>query len=269
MRKREKISEQIKLNLEESKKIDNNWDDKNKSLFFISNCINIENNIKYMSDIKNNITKLTDVDIKITFMSENELLLNTIKNFGKVMHFNIGLFENILKKSKIIENKEQIKLLKEWLPYKNKDELKCKLIYDAKKDGDDVAKFHSLCDNKGPTLTIISTSDNKKIGGFLSTSFNGNKGNINDNNAFLFSLNYNEKYPSLNKSLNYQDKKEYGPIFGNTCIEIKDKFFSNRNNYYESYTSRYDFGKRHNNIIVHFFVLELEIYQIINEENLI
>ena len=95
MRKREKISEQIKLNLEESKKIDNNWDDKNKSLFFISNCIDIENNIKYMSDIKNNITKLTDVDIKITFMSENELLLNTIKNFGKVMHFNIGLFENI------------------------------------------------------------------------------------------------------------------------------------------------------------------------------
>ena len=270
LRKREKISKQIKINLEESKKIDNDWEDNNKSLFLISNCINIENNIKYISDINNNINKFTNNDIKIKFDFDNNSLLNIIKNFGKVININNkdDLIDNALKKSKIIENKEQIKLFKEWLPYKNKEKIKCKLIYDAKKDGDDATTFHSLCDNKGPTLTIISTSDNKKIGGFLSKSFNGNKGFINDNNAFLFSLNYNEKYPSLNKSNNYKDLKGFGPIFGSFCIEIKDKFLTNNKNFYHPYTYRYDFGKRNINKEFYFTVLNLEIYQIISEENL-
>ena len=269
LRKREKISNQIKINLEESKKIDNDREDNNKSLYLLYNCINIENNIKYISDINNNINKFTNNDIKIKFRSDNDSLLNVIKNFGKVIDVNNSedLIENVLEKSKIIENKEQIKLLKEWLPYEKKDRIKCKLIYDAKKDGDDVSTFHSLCDNKGATLTIISTSDNKKIGGFLSKSFDGIKGNIDDNNAFLYSLNYNEKYPSLNKSINYRDKKDNGPIFGNTCIEISDKFLTNKNNYYNAFTSRYDFGKRNNGKTFKFTVLDLEIYQIINEEN--
>ena len=269
LRKREKISKQIKINLEESKKIDNDWEDNNKSLFLISNCINIENNIKYISDINNNINKFTNNDIKIKFDFDNNSLLNIIKNFGKLININNknDLIDNALKKSKIIEN-EQIKLFKEWLPYKNKEKIKCKLIYDAKKDGDDATTFHSLCDNKGPTLTIISTSDNKKIGGFLSKSFNGNKGDINDNNAFLFSLNYNEKYPSLNKSNNYQDLKGFGPIFGSVCIEIKDKCLTNNKNYYHPYTYRYDFGKRNNGKEFYFTVLDLEIYQITREENL-
>ena len=59
-----------------------------------------------------------------------------------------------------------------------------------------------MCDNKESTLTIISTSDNKRIGGYLSKSFGGNKGIIKDTNVFLFSLNYNEKYPSLDKGKN-------------------------------------------------------------------
>ena len=159
-------------------------------------------------------------------------------------------------------------MLKEWLPYKNKNNIRCKLIYDAKRDGDKVSTFHSLCDNKEATITIISTSNNKKIGGYLSKSFGGNKGNITDNNAFLFSLNYNEKYPSLNEKYNYQDQNNRGPIFGNICIEIKDMFLSNNKNYYNSYTSRYDFGKRHNDKDFYFTVLELEIYQISNHKNL-
>ena len=142
--------------------------------------------------------------------------------------------------------------MKEWLPYKNKEEIKCKLIYEAKKDGDSAKNFHALCDNKGPTLTFISTSDNKKIGGFLSKSFDGNKGSITDKNAFLFSLNHNEKYPSLN----------YG------IIQINDDFLKSEKNYYHPYTCRYDFGKRNINQNFYFTVLDLEIYQILNVEDL-
>ena len=79
LRKREKISNQIRINLEESKKIENDWEDNNKSLYLLYNCINIENNIKYISDINKSITKLTNNDIKIKFHSDNDSLLNIIK----------------------------------------------------------------------------------------------------------------------------------------------------------------------------------------------
>ena len=63
--------------------------------------------------------------------------------------------------SKIIKNKKQIKLFEEWLPYKNKEKIKCKLIYDAKKDGVNAITINSLCDNKGSALTIISKREYK------------------------------------------------------------------------------------------------------------
>ena len=171
-------------------------------------------------------------------------------------------FETVLGQSKIVENKEQISLLKNWLPNQNKNNIKFKLIYDARRDGNKASTFHSLCDYKRETLTIISTSDNKKIGGFLYKSFGGNQDFISDNNAFLFSLNYKEKYPSLNQGNNYQDLKDKGPIFGFYSIYIEDNFLSNYHNYYCFYTSRYNFGDRNNDKTFYFKVINLEIYQI-------
>ena len=158
IRKSEKITNQIKLNLEESKTIDNDWEDINKHLLLINNCISIEKNIKFITETNQIVKKFNSTDIEVIFNHENDILLNSIKNFGKIIQIKKDLFENAWKLSKIIENEKQIKLLKEWLPYKNKDKIKCKLIYDAKRDGDDVATFHKLCDNKRATLTIISTS---------------------------------------------------------------------------------------------------------------
>ena len=169
-------------------------------------------------------------------------------------------FDFILRKSKLIKN-EQILLLKEWLPF-DKNKIRCKLLYDARRDGDDASTFHSLCDNKESTLTVISTSDKKIIGGFLSKPFGGNKYLISDNKAFLFSLNYNEKYPSLNKGNNYVDRNDMGPIFGYYCIYINDKFFSSKGNYYNPNRVRYDFGDRSKDKTTFFQVVDLEIYQI-------
>ena len=269
LKRSEKITKQINSNLENSKIIDNDWEDKNKSLSLISDCINLENNIKYIIDINNNVTKYTSNNFSIQFNYDIESIIKEIKIFGKIINQNLGdNFEEVLIKSKIIENKEQIKLLKDWLPYKKKEEIKCKLIYDAQRDGDSASTFHSLCDNKGATLTILTTSDNKKIGGFLSKAFSGNNGIFSDNNAFLFSLNYNEKYPSLNRGNNYVDKKECGPIFGYYCIYIKDKCLTNKENYYHPYTYRYNFGKRNKDEEFYFTTINLEIYQIITNEKI-
>ena len=87
---------------------------------------------------------------------------------------------------------------------------------------------------------------------------------ITDKNAFLFSLNYNEQYPSLNKGKNYDDQKDKGPVFGSYCINIEDNFMSNGKNYYCPCAWRYDFGRRKSTTNSCFKVLDLEIYQIIN-----
>ena len=235
-------------------------DDLIKSLYIIAN-----NNAKENKELKEIIKILFD---KVNKMEEKfnsfENKIDTIfdyTNEKKEKEKEISVnFESILRQSKIVE-KEQISILKDWLPF-DKNKIKCKLIYDAKRDGDKASIFHSLCDNKESTLTIISTSDNKKIGGFLSKPFGGNKRYISDNNAFVFSLNYKEKYPSLNKGKNYEDIDNMGPIFGSTCISINDNFLSSDKNYYHPYNSRYNFGKRESINDFFFTVNDLEIYQI-------
>ena len=85
---------------------------------------------------------------------------------------------------------------------------------------------------------------------------------MNDKDAFLFSLDYNEKYPTLNNGYIYENQSNKGPIFGRTCIHIDDQFLKSNQNYYNSFTSRYDFGKRNNKNDYYFQVIDLEIYQV-------
>ena len=234
----------------------NNYTKENNGLK--EDIINLTNKVNQIEQKFNSLEN--KIDILLNYVSDKKEKEKEEKNEKEKE--NLFLFENSLGKSKIIENNEQILLLKNWLPYQNKNKLKCRLIYDGKRDGDKASTFHSLCDNKESTLTLVSTSDNRKIGGFLSKPFGGNKGFIIDNNAFLFNLNYNEKYPSLNKGNHYKDLKDQGPIFGNICISIKDNFLSNDDNYYHPYTARYDFGSRNDNTDYYFKVIDLEVYQI-------
>ena len=271
IKKGEKLANQININISKGEITDSDWNDDCKLKSNIYTCINIENNIKDINEINQKIKKINSLEIEPKFISQDEInnYIENIKSFFKIIWINRYNYEDTLennfKKSKIIENEEQIKNLKSWLPYPNKDNLRCKLIYHAKRDGDSAETFHSLCDNKGATLTIIYTSDNKKIGGFLMKSFGGNRGSISDNNSFLFSLNYNEKYPSVNgEGFNYNDQRTKGPIFGNTCIYISNNFLSSKYNFYRPNTCRYDFGQRNKyNKKFYFTVLDLEVYQII------
>ena len=50
----------------------------------------------------------------------------------------------------------------------NKNLLYYELIYKMSENGSSPKIFHKLCDNKGPTLTIIKTKGNKIFGGFNS-----------------------------------------------------------------------------------------------------
>ncbi|PFX14186.1 BTB/POZ domain-containing protein KCTD6, partial [Stylophora pistillata] len=64
---------------------------------------------------------------------------------------------------------------------------KGKLLYRASRDGWNASHFHSYCDNKGPTVTVIK-SGNYIFGGYSEQNWDGSSGYKRSPNSFLFSL---------------------------------------------------------------------------------
>lgn len=69
-----------------------------------------------------------------------------------------------------------------------------KLLYKISRDGGSAEKFHELCDNKGPTVTIFYNTDNNVYGGYLSLSWQSSGDWITDTSSFLFQLYSNSKW---------------------------------------------------------------------------
>ena len=65
------------------------------------------------------------------------------------------------------------------------------LIYRASRDGFTSQEFHSKCDNKENTITIIKNNLDYVFGGFIRKGWNSNAKWVNDENAFIFSLRRN------------------------------------------------------------------------------
>lgn len=208
--------------------------------------------IKENSGLKSEIKYLKE---KINIMNEKiDFLYNHVKTKE-------NYFDRVFQKCRLLKDEKQVELVEKWISPSGF--FKCKLIYDAKENGDKVSTFHSLCDNKGATLTIISTSDNKIFGGYLSMSFSENSGWIHDEKAFVFSLNYNEKYESLDTTYTFYGGKDRGPTFGGYNIEIFDSFLSIDKNRYNPYSGTYNFHERYKGSKDQYFrVNELQVYQI-------
>ena len=208
----------------------------------------IKENSGLKSEIKYLKEKINIMDEKIDFLYNH---VKTKENY----------FDRVFQKCRILKDEKQVELVEKWISPSGF--FKCKLIYDAKENGDKVSTFHSLCDNKGATLTIISTSDNKIFGGYLSMSFSENSGWIHDEKAFVFSLNYNEKYESLDTTYTFYGGKDRGPTFGGYNIEIFDSFLSIDKNRYNPYSGTYNFHERYKGSKDQYFrVNELQVYQI-------
>jgi hypothetical protein len=112
-------------------------------------------------------------------------------------------------------NREQWKMLLEWCGLGPKD---WKLCFRASKDGFSASAFHSKCDNKGPTLTVVKSRHGFLFGGYTSISWTSRRGYAWDSNAFLFSLTNPQnkpcKLPIESDSYSIYDHSGYGPNFG-------------------------------------------------------
>ena len=135
-------------------------------------------------------------------------------------------------------------------------------IYKATKDGGTGKDFHKFCDNKKPTLTLFESTNGYIFGGYISISWEGPlnwtyKGN--DDNAFIFSVNNQMKFPIQDKSKVIYNQRDYGPDFGNNDIYLDNSNFLNNdsqcNNYnqYKAPPEKIAGGSK-------FRIKELEVY---------
>jgi hypothetical protein len=113
-------------------------------------------------------------------------------------------------------NKEQIQnLIKLCKINKNQN---WKLIYKASLDGFSSANFHSNCDSKTKTLTIIKTLSDCIFGGYTDAPWSSKNDYEYDSNAFIFSLENKENTPIVMNCFRPQYaiycSAAHGPNFG-------------------------------------------------------
>jgi len=78
-------------------------------------------------------------------------------------------------------------------------------IYRGSKHGFFPENFHQKCDDKGPTLTIVKTSENKVFGGYTPISWESSGGFIVDEGkSFLFSIRDDKTVTKLDYNTGYE-----------------------------------------------------------------
>ena len=270
-----KIKE-IKFELKEEQKNDKDKiNDLNELIMKLHEEINeirIKNS-KDINDIKNNHNKeINDGkreinELKNIVNNQN----NEINEMKKKINFLTDLIkikDNIpeLKDSRIINNNiEYIISIKNWINPNVK--IKCELLYRMSRDGDKISKFHELCDNKGPTLTLFETIDGNKGGIYTPLSWDINTNDWKDDlETFLFDLNKNKKYKKIKKEKSIFCRNDHGAwisVFGFYKIHQMRKIQhggTSINNYYENGA---ECLSNNSTNFKYFDVKEVEVYKII------
>lgn len=87
----------------------------------------------------------------------------------------------------IIKDKCHDHYLHEWLK-EDDSRLDIRLLYIGSRDGLNGKDFHRMCDNKGPTITLIETTCGKILGGYSNAHWDTYHSNKAAEKAFLFVL---------------------------------------------------------------------------------
>ena len=210
---------------------------------------------------------LNSVNVKKKITSDD--FLNNMKSILQKIQIDIKYCLKIKNYSFFSES--DLKINKEGLEFLQKDLFKKKLkkttlLYKGTKDGFKCSSFHSLCDNKGPTLTIIKSHSDKIFGGFINDSWHSKGIYTYSKKSFLFSLDKKEKYEHKEsiKSQSFYGNSGYGMTFGgghdiyisNDC-NINKNCYTNLGHTYKTTISPNYLAGEYN-----FSVEEIEVYSI-------
>ncbi len=165
-------------------------------------------------------------------------IINSLQTEAKFYNLNSFLIDLALNPSAILSHQQKINLLNLCNFPLN---LKWKLIYRATVDGFSAANFHSKCDGKSNTLTIIKSMNSCIFGGYTEAFWTQHNRNECDSNSFIFSLENLYEKPLLIKctypNVSIYGSKYNGPIFGGGYglglddLNISDESNLNSNSY--------------------------------------
>lgn len=113
-----------------------------------------------------------------------------------------------------------------------------KILYVASVDGDATSKFHSLCDDQGPTIVVAETTAGVILGGFNDASWHSKSIWRSSSTSFLFQIRPAMKaFGIKSKSYAVYNHPNYGPTFGaghDLCIF--SNAMSNTNSYVNAHS---------------------------------
>ena len=134
----------------------------------------------------------------------------------------------IEKNTTIIASEDEFKLIykkihQNIIGYSKNKKLNFQLLYKATRDGDMPADFHNKCDDAKRSIVLVKTTKNRRFGGFTTCSWEGGKGNVDDEKAFVFSLDKKTTYDNIPGNPAIGCDPNFGPIFSGCQIRFLGK----------------------------------------------
>lgn len=147
------------------------------------------------------------------------------KNFDRLLSYYFPGIEHFIKPTPkldtLILTSNQPTQLLQWLGEAGAASGQLQLVYRASVHGWSGSDFHSHCDNKGATVTIIKTTDGYVFGGYTDVAWNSVGSWQWSDKAFLFALHCHSGLPPTRMALTGNsnqhamfDQASYGPRFG-------------------------------------------------------
>ena len=169
------------------------------------------------------------------FIKNSNHLLDLSKNFGILKEINELLDKESYtllnpKKYNLITTNEDFKFFSKNINYNAK--ISYELLYKASIDGEAASVFHSLCDEKGASITVVKVLNGSKCGGFtpLSWKTNGCWQKDPSLRSFVCNLDNKTKFnlrENYNHALDFHDNKL--SCFGGYTLQLTDNNLSNKN----------------------------------------
>jgi hypothetical protein len=224
--------------------------------------------VQLKKEVKSNAKEMEDKQLKIDELtkelSEMKSLVTDLKDYIMEIKGDIGRLTGYVP-SKILKSTEY-GLMKEWIG----SDFKLKLLYSTYNDGDNAVIFHSKCDGRYPTLTLIESEHDMRFGGYTKLAWtNCSKGSYKsgDGSDFIFTLSDKKKFLNNDTSKTIYTQQSNLPTFGGGY----DIYISNgcllNNSSYSHFPNSYGKGETTSSVHLagsqYFRVKVLEVFQVI------
>ena len=144
----------------------------------------------------------------------------------------------------------------------NKNIKKFKLLFKASNEGFLASNFHSKCDGKKNTVTLVETLKGKRFGGFTDNAWDQSSNYKHGSNGFIFSLDDKSIYYNKSNQNEIRCNSGYGPTFGGghdfyICdkCNTSNSSYDNSGNTYDTKGKKYAMAGADS-----FFVKDYEVY---------